>query len=129
VRLSWSQALSWRTGRQLLDPIGTLPTADVVRRLGGVQAQVASTAELAVRVRQQRSEPGDVVAAMAEGSLIKTWAMRARCTYWTWEESGDAIRIAWFHETGRPPRDAAAAEVARLSAIAGRDLEMTVSEV
>ena len=32
------------------------------------------------------------------------------------------VRVAWFAEAGRPPRNALRAEVARLSAILGRDL-------
>jgi Winged helix DNA-binding domain len=62
--------------RQLLDPIGELPAVAVVRRLGGVQAQVLSSAVLAVRVRQRRSTPGEVTGELAGGKLIKTWAMR-----------------------------------------------------
>ena len=62
--------------RQLLDPIGDLQAVAVVRRLGGVQAHVLSSAVLAVRVRQQRSSPGEVAGALADGELIKTWAMR-----------------------------------------------------
>ena len=62
--------------RQLLDPIGDLQAVAVVRRLGGVQAHVLSSAVLAVRVRQQRSSPGEVTGALADGELIKTWAMR-----------------------------------------------------
>jgi len=50
--LSWPQVLAWRMRRQLLDPIGTPSVPDVVRRLCGVQAQVASSAELAIRVRR-----------------------------------------------------------------------------
>jgi Winged helix DNA-binding domain len=62
--------------RQLLDPLASISPEGVVRRLGGVQAQVASTAELAVRVRRVASEPGDVDRALADGRLFKTWAMR-----------------------------------------------------
>lgn len=74
--VSWSSALAWRLERQLLDPIGRRSVADVVRRLGGVQAQVASAAELGVRVRRRTSRPGEVERALADGRLIKTWAMR-----------------------------------------------------
>lgn len=76
VRVTWRQALAWRMRRQLLDPVGTLPVADVVRRLCGVQAQVASSAELAVRVRRATSRPGEVGRALTQGRVIKTWAMR-----------------------------------------------------
>jgi hypothetical protein len=76
VPVTWEQALAWRMRRHLLDPIGRLPVQDVVARLCGVQAQVASAAELAVRVRRESSRPGEVERALRDGRLIKTWAMR-----------------------------------------------------
>jgi hypothetical protein len=74
--ITWPQALAWRLRRHQLDPIGQLSVADVVRRLCGVQAQVASSAELAVRLRREKSQPGEIVRALSDGRLIKTWAMR-----------------------------------------------------
>src|SRR5262245_17271509 len=71
------QAFTWRMGRQLLDPPGKLSAERVVARLCGVQAQVASSAELAIRVRRETSRPGDVARALADGRLVKTWAMRS----------------------------------------------------
>ena len=53
VRVSWPQALGWRMQRQLLDPVGTLSAVEVVRRLGGVQAQV----RLGRRVVSSRPAP------------------------------------------------------------------------
>lgn len=88
VRVTWPQALGWRMRRQLLDPVGTLSAADTVRRLGGVQAQVASSADLAVRVRRAASRAGDVSRALADGRLIKTWAMRGALHLLTPEEGG-----------------------------------------
>ena len=79
--------------RQLLDPVGRLPVAAVVRRLCGVQAQVASSAELAVRVRRQASRPGEVGRALAEGRLIKTWAMRGALHLLTPEEGGAFLSL------------------------------------
>ena len=76
-KVSWEQVLAWRMRRHLLDPVGTAPVVEVVRRLCGVQAQVASSAELAIRLRRIRSRPGEVSKALADGRLIKTWAMRA----------------------------------------------------
>ena len=70
------QAGAWRMRRQLLDPPGALTVARVVARLCGVQAQVASSAELAVRVRREKSRPGEVARALADGRILKTWAMR-----------------------------------------------------
>lgn len=62
--------------RQLLDPPGQLSAARVVEGLCGVQAQVASSAELAIRIRREASRAGDVDRALAQGRLVKTWAMR-----------------------------------------------------
>jgi hypothetical protein len=93
VRVSWQQALAWRMRRQLLDPVGNLPVEGVVRRLCGVQAQVASSAELAVRVRRQASQPGEVGRAISEGRLIKTWAMRGTLHLLTPEEGGAFLSL------------------------------------
>jgi hypothetical protein len=76
IHVSWPQALGFRMQRQLLEPVGAASAVEVVRRLGGVQAQVASSAELGVRLRRRSSRPGDVDRALADGRLIKTWAMR-----------------------------------------------------
>ena len=74
--LSWDQALAWRMHRHHLDPPAGASAVDVVHRLCGVQAQVTSAAALAVAVRQ--AEPGTtaVPEALADGSLVRTWAMR-----------------------------------------------------
>src|SRR2546422_6879080 len=79
--------------RQLLDPIGRPPVASVVRRLCGVPAQVASTAELAVRVRRERSRPGEVNRALSDGRIIKTWAMRGALHLLTPEEGGAFLSL------------------------------------
>jgi hypothetical protein len=79
--------------RQLLDPIGRLPVEEVVRRLCGVQAQVASSADLAIRVRQRDSMPGEVARALSEGALIKTWAMRGTLHLLTPEDAGAFLSV------------------------------------
>jgi hypothetical protein len=79
--------------RQLLDPVGAQSAADVVRRLCGVQAQVSSFAELCVRVRRKTSKAGDVARALAEGRLIKTWAMRGTLHLLTPEEAGAFLAL------------------------------------
>jgi hypothetical protein len=93
VKVTWQQVLALRMQRQLLDPIGTLPVARVVRRLCGVQAQVASSAELAVRVRRQASRSGEVGRALSQGRLIKTWAMRGALHLLTPEEAGAFLSL------------------------------------
>jgi hypothetical protein len=93
VKVSWPQALAWRMERQLLDPVARLPIAGVVRRLGGVQAQVASAAELAIRVRRTASRPGEVGRALSHGRLVKTWAMRGALHLLTPEEGGAFLSL------------------------------------
>jgi hypothetical protein len=60
VGLTWSQVLAWRMSRQLLEPRGTATAPEVARALCGIQAQVGSSAELAVAVRMRRPRPGEV---------------------------------------------------------------------
>ena len=103
ARVSWGQALAWRMRRQLLDPVGTGTTADVVRRLCGVQAQVGSTAELAVRVRRTASKPGDVARALSQGRLIKTWAMRGTLHLLTPEDGGAFLSLIAAGRSLGPP--------------------------
>lgn len=93
VTVSWQQALAWRMQRQLLDPVSRLPVAGVVRRLCGVQTQVASSAELAVRVRREASRPGEVSRALSQGRLIKTWAMRGALHLLTPEDAGAFLSL------------------------------------
>jgi hypothetical protein len=93
VKVTWQQALALRMRRHLLDPIGSLPVARVVHRLCGVQTQVASSAELAVRVRREASRPGEVGRALSDGRLMKTWAMRGALHLLTPEEGGAFLSL------------------------------------
>ena len=93
TRVTWPQALAWRMSRQLLDPIGKASPPAVVRQLCGVQAQVASSADLAVRVRRQTSRQGETVRALAEGRLIKTWAMRGTLHLLAIEDAGALLSL------------------------------------
>ncbi|TMK86857.1 MAG: winged helix DNA-binding domain-containing protein [Actinobacteria bacterium] len=113
-KVTWQQALAFRMRRQLLDPIGTVPVPAVVRRLCGVQAQVASSAELAVQVRRQTSRTGEVGRALSQGRLIKTWAMRGTLHLLTPEEGGAFLsliasgrsweRTSWVRYFGATPK-------------------------
>jgi hypothetical protein len=100
--------------RQLLDPVGRLSVADVVGRLCGVQAQVASSAELAVRVRRETSRRGEVARALRDGRLVKTWAMRGTLHLLKADEAGAFLslmasgrsweRPSWQRYFGMTPR-------------------------
>lgn len=80
--LTWDQVFAWRMRRQFLDRPIDAPVVDVVRRLAGVQAQVASSAELAVALRRSTGTTdtagavGTVRDALDDRSVVKTWAMR-----------------------------------------------------
>lgn len=93
LRVTWQQALTWRMGRQLLEPRGTLSAVDVVRRLSGVQAQVASSAEMAIRARQQRPRNNEVAEALTGGELVKTWAMRGTLHLLAADEAGRYLSL------------------------------------
>jgi hypothetical protein len=88
AKVSWQQALAWRMRRHYLDPVGDRSVPAVVRRLCGVQAQVASAAELCIRVRRESSKAGDVARALKDGRIIKTWAMRGTLHLLTPEDAG-----------------------------------------
>ncbi len=75
--LTRSGALAWRLRRQLLDPRGATTPAGLVGALGAVAAQTdPAHAELGVRARLHRSQRGDVARALADGSLVRTFAFR-----------------------------------------------------
>ena len=93
VSVNWSQALAWRMRRQLLDPVGTGSVEGVVRRLGAIQAQLNSAAELAVRTRRQRSQPGEVARALADGRIIKTFAFGGATHLMTPEDGGAYLAL------------------------------------
>jgi hypothetical protein len=88
VSVSWTQALAWRMGRHLLDPVGSSSVAGVVRRLGAVLSMDESLAELAVRVRRTTSSQGELAQALADGLVVKAFAFRGSMHYLSPEEGG-----------------------------------------
>jgi hypothetical protein len=93
LSVTWSQALAWRMERHFLSRIEDHSVEAVVGRLCGVQAQVASSAELAIRLRQDQSRGGEVAKALSDGRLVKTWAMRGTLHYLTAAEAGNYLAI------------------------------------
>jgi len=118
--------------RQLLDPVGKSSVAEVVRRLCAVQAQVASFAELAVRVRRSMSRQGEIARALTEGRLIKTWAMRGALHLLTPEDAGVFLslmssgraweRPSWQQYFGVSPKQIELLRVAVRDALEARPL-------
>ncbi|MBB6547756.1 winged helix DNA-binding domain-containing protein [Nonomuraea rubra] len=77
MKVTWSQILAWRLSRQFVSAADGAGAVAVARRLCGVQAQVASSARLAVAVRSARPDPGEIDRALwSERTLVKTWLMR-----------------------------------------------------
>jgi Winged helix DNA-binding domain len=78
IELTWPQALTWRLRRHhLTDRAPASAMLEVVRRIGGLHAQVMSSAELTVHARVEGLEPDAVQRALwDERSLVKLWAMR-----------------------------------------------------
>jgi hypothetical protein len=93
VDLAWPQALAWRFRRQYLHRDADPSALDVSRRLGGVQAQVASAAEQAVAVRRPRPSSGELAAGLESGELVKTWAMRGTLHVLPSDEAGAYLAL------------------------------------
>lgn len=137
--VTWSQVLAWRMRRQFLLPEsapvpGAAPddpgVVDVARRLAGVQAQVASAAELAVALRLREPRPGTVEPALlGDRSLVKTWAMRGTLHLLPGDEAGAYLAVcgahrrweqaSWQKAFGATPADLEEIAVAAAEALAG----------
>jgi Winged helix DNA-binding domain len=76
--LTWAQALAWRMRRHhLIERAPPADMLDVVVRIGGLHAQVMSSAELTLHARIEGLEREAVADALwKERSLVKLWAMR-----------------------------------------------------
>lgn len=134
LAVTWSDALGWRLERHLLDPVGSEPVAEVVRRLGAVLSMDESLAELAVRTRQTGSQPGELAQALAEGTVIKAFAFRGSMHYLAVQEAGIylALRSAgrqwelpsWVEHYGLTPADWPDFRAAVRDALSGEPLTM-----
>ena len=93
MALTWSRALGWRLGRQLLDPLVRASVADVVGRLGAVPAWPDAAAELAVGMRRRNGRSGDVSRALEAGKLVKVFLFRGATHYLRPEVAGDYLAL------------------------------------
>ena len=93
MSITWAGALSWRLRQQLLDPVGGVSVAEVVRRLGAVPAKEERLAELTVRLRRARSRPEEVAQALVDGRLVKAYAFRGGTHYLTPEDGGAYLAL------------------------------------
>ncbi|MFI0355613.1 winged helix DNA-binding domain-containing protein [Actinomadura sp. 9N407] len=128
--VTWAQVLAWRMRRQFLDGPGEVPVLDVVRRLAGVQAQVASSAELAIAVRGGPVSGGAVPHALwEERTLVKTWAMRGTLHLLPADQAPAYLALcatarhwekpSWIKVFGATPADLEAIAAAATAALSG----------
>lgn len=104
-KLTWPQVNTWRLAQQqLLTRAEAADLLPVVTRLGGVQAQLMSAAELALWVRVQGITLVDIQRLLwTERQLVKTWAMRGTLHLLTATDFGHLV-AAWGATTvKRPP--------------------------
>jgi hypothetical protein len=77
VSVSLGQVLAWRMKRQHLAKPGRASAVELARVLCGVQAQVQSSAEQAIAVRQALRKPGEVERALRTArTLVRCWSVR-----------------------------------------------------
>lgn len=78
LSLTWEQVCAWRLSRQhLINRASPERLLEVAGDLIGIQAQVLSSAELALWARVQDMPPDTLSAALwKQRALVKTWAMR-----------------------------------------------------
>lgn len=140
--LTWGQVLAWRMRRQFLETPATAAVPEIAARLAGVQAQVASAAELTVAVRQAVPDRAAVGRALwDERSVIKTWAMRGTLHLLPAPTAGAYLSLmgslrtwekpAWQKASGTTPAEVAALVEAAAEALDGRVLtrEELIAEV
>src|SRR5690242_11521938 len=93
LSVTWPRTLGWRLGRHLLAPAGGRHAGDVVRRLGAIVSMDESLAEIAVRIRMQDSQTGELARALADGEVIKAFAFRGSMHYLSPEDGGAYLAI------------------------------------
>lgn len=104
-KLTWQQVNTWRLAQQQLgERAATADLFTVVARLGGVQAQLMSAAELALWARVRDITGAEIQRLLwEERTLVKTWAMRGTLHLLVSAELG-AFVAAWSATTvKRPP--------------------------
>jgi hypothetical protein len=90
---SWAQVLGWRLTRHHLDPPDGTTAVEIARRLCGIQAQVPSAAALAVAVRQAAPDLAATSRALAERTVVRTWAMRGTLHLLPADEVADVLSL------------------------------------
>ncbi|MGK5552648.1 winged helix DNA-binding domain-containing protein [Actinomadura kijaniata] len=128
--VTWPQVLAWRSRRQHLERPADASALDITRRLAGVQAQVASAAELSIAVRRAAPDPDEVPRALwHDRTLVRTWAMRGTLHLLPADEAGAYLRLSslvrnwekpsWQRLANATPADLEAIAAAATAALSG----------
>src|SRR5690349_13760936 len=112
LSLTWPQVRAWRAQRQHLHKRAPREAIfDVIAQLGGLHAQVMSSAELTLWARVENLEPEFLRHALwKERTLVKIWAMRGTLhlfpssEYGLWQAGlstyGHFFKPAWLRYFG-----------------------------
>lgn len=77
VELDPRRVVRWRLARQRLDPLAPARSMErVATELVGIQAQVASAADLSLALRVRNGRVGAATKLLADRRLVRSWAMR-----------------------------------------------------
>ncbi len=103
--LTWPQVNAWRLAQQqLVTRAKPDELLDVVARLGGVQAQLMSAAELALWARIDKLTLPDIQRLLwNERTLVKTWAMRGTLHLLSTADYGNFVAARTATTVKRPP--------------------------
>jgi len=106
-----------------LDDLASTKPSRTIRLLGGFDQWVLGpgTDDPHVIAPQRRT------AVSKQSGWIAPIVIARGAVAGTWELDGDAVRVTWFREAGKPPRRRLSAEVKRLGATLDRGLALSVT--
>ncbi len=133
IPLTWPRVHAFRLAHHhLLMRAPPGHAAEVVGATCGIQAQLMSAAQLALRARVRRLTPDDIERALwKDRTLVKTWFVRGSVHLIPSADLGiflgalqprEARMLSWLHSQGLPPREAQAIVDAILAQLRGGPL-------
>ncbi|MCI2419488.1 winged helix DNA-binding domain-containing protein [Saccharopolyspora sp. K220] len=103
MKITWDQVFAWRLRRQFVALRRDVSAGEVASRLCGIQAQVASAAEMAVGIRQAKPKTDGVRRGLSRHLLIKTWGMRGTLHVFHSSEVGAYLSLMASARTWEKP--------------------------
>jgi hypothetical protein len=92
MTIGWGSALAWRMRRQFLVEARAASVEEVVERLVAVPAWTGD-AELAITLRRQHPERGELADALAAGRLLSTFSFRGSMNLMTPQLAADHLAV------------------------------------